>query len=78
MAKKTLGLEDFLPTQKVKLVPVQAMVDEEVLKEVRKKLKTNGLKLTDLIRATLVWYINDATQSVHRNRLRRYAKQPKG
>jgi hypothetical protein len=75
MAKKTLGIEEFLPTQKGKLVPVQAMVDEEILKVVRKKLKANDLKLTDLIRATLVWYINDATATAHRTRLRRYSKR---
>ena len=75
MAKKMLGIEEFLPTRKVKLVPVQAMVDEEILKAVRKKLHANDLKLTDLIRATLVWYINDATKTAHRTRLRRYSKR---
>jgi len=58
-----MALKDYLPSEKHDAI-VQARVNKDLLKQVRIKLKKDGLKIVDLIRAAFLDYLNDSTKTV--------------
>ena len=55
---------DYITQESETLVPVQVRLPSSLVKQVKAKLTRSGLTMTNLIKGTLLWYVNHATDAV--------------